>query len=173
MKTTIRAALALTLFGASAAYAAAPSNGTYATKTLTVTASIANRCAIQANAALAFGAYDPTSATDLDASQPIGFKCTKGSIFDIGLGGTPGSRSITNGSDTLAYELYSDSGRTQVWGNTQDTDTVDADDLADTTGNGLGAAATAQGKTVYGRVPAGQDKEGGSYTGNVTITIYY
>jgi spore coat protein U-like protein len=173
MKTLIRAGLALACLGASTAFAATPSNGTDATKTLTVTANIANRCAIQANATLAFGTYDPTSGTNLDASQAITFKCTKGSIFDIGLGGTVGSRTITNGTDTLAYELYSNAGRTTAWGNTQDTNTVDADDAADTTGNGIGSGSTAQSKTVYGRIAAGQDKESGSYTGSVTITIYY
>jgi spore coat protein U-like protein len=173
MKTLVRAGLALACLGTSTAFAATPSNGTDASKTLTVTASIASRCAIQSNATLAFGTYDPTSGTDLDASQVISFKCTKGSIFDVGLGGTVGSRAMTNGSDTLAYELYSDSGRTTVWGNTQDSDTVDADDAADTTGNGLGAGSAAQSRTVYGRVAAGQDKEPGSYTDGVTITIYY
>jgi spore coat protein U-like protein len=172
MKSLIRTGLALACLGTATALAG-PSNGTDATKSLTVTASIANRCAIEANATLAFGAYDPTSGVDLDASQPISFKCTKGSIFDIGLGGTVGSRTITNGSDTLSYELYSDSGRTTTWGNTQDSNTVDADDSADTTGNGMAAGQAAQVRTVYGRIAAGQDKESGSYTGSVTITIYY
>ena len=173
MKTVIRAVLVLAILGPATAFAATPSNGTDATKTLTVTASIANRCAIQANATLAFGAYDPTSGTALDASQASSFKCTKNSIFDIGFGGTVGARTITDGTDTLSYELYSDTGRTTIWGNTQDTNTVPSDDSADTTGNGISTLNTVQTRTIYGRITAGQDKNAGSYSSTLTITIYY
>ena len=54
MKALFRTALALALLGTSTAFAATPNNGTDATKTLTVTASIVNRRAIQANATLAY-----------------------------------------------------------------------------------------------------------------------
>ena len=176
MKTLIRALVAVTVLGAGSAFAATPSNGTDATKTLTVTATINASCAVSANATLAFGVYDPTSGTDNDNSTSVSFKCTKGSIFDIGLGGTVGSRAMTSAStgDTLSYELYRDAARTLTWGNTQDTNTTNADDSADTTGNGITAGATAQTRTVYGRIVAGLDKSAASdYTNTVAITIYY
>lgn len=173
MKSLSRIVATIAILGTAPAFAASPSNGTDSTKTLTVTATINSSCAIQANATLAFGVYNPTSGTDNDNSTNISFKCTKNSIFDVGINGTVGSRSMTNGTDTLAYELYSDSGRTTAWGNTQDTNTVDADNSADTTGNGITSAATAQVRTVYGRITAGQDKEAGSYSDTRTITIYY
>ena len=173
MKTLMKALVAVSILGAGSALAASPSNGTDATKTLTMTATINSICAIQANATLAFGTYDPTSGTAKDASTAITFKCTKNSIFDIGIDGTVGSRTMTNGTDTLSYELYSNSGRTTAWGNAQDTDTVSADEAADSTGNGFTTGATAQSKTVYGRITAGQDKEAGSYSDTRTITIYY
>jgi hypothetical protein len=47
---------------------------------------------------------------------------------------------MTNGASTINYSLYSDSGRTAVWGNTIGTNTVAA------TGNGA-----SQSYTVYGR----------------------
>ena len=84
------------------------------------------------------------------------------------------ARLSSSTSDTLSYELYRDSGRTLTWGNTQDTNTVAADDGADTTGNGITTGATAQSVTVYGRIAAGQDKSAASdYTDTQTITIYY
>lgn len=172
MKTLFKALVAVSVLGAGSALAATPSNGTDATKTLTVTATVPALCAIQANATLAFGNY--TGAADVDSSTTVSFKCTKSSIFDIGINGTVGSRTMSGpGGDTLSYELYSDSGRTTAWGNTQDTDTVAADDLADSTGNGFSASATAQSVTVYGRIASGQDKNAGSYSDVRTLTIYY
>lgn len=172
MKTMFRALVALSVLATGSAFAATPSNGTDATKTLTVTATVPAKCAIVANATLAFGNYD--GSADVDSSTAITFKCTKTSIFDIGINGTVGSRTMAGpGGDTLAYELYSDSGRTTAWGNTQDTDTVDADEGADTTGNGFSTGATAQSKTVYGRIATGQDKNAGAYSDTRTITIYY
>lgn len=172
MKTLFKALVAVSVLGAGSALAATPSNGTDATKTLTVTATVPALCAIQANATLAFGNY--SGVADVDQSTTISFKCTKTSIFDIGINGTVGSRVMTGpGGDTLAYELYSDTGRTVAWGNAQDTDTVNADDLSDTTGNGISTGATAQSVTVYGRIASGQDKNAGAYTDTRTITIYY
>ena len=57
-------------------------------------------------------------------------------------GATVATRKMTSGAATVNYTLYSDSGRTTVWGNTIGTDTV--------AGTGNGAAQTL---TVYGRVP--------------------
>jgi len=144
------------------------------TATMAVSATINPGCAVAANSALAFGAYDPSSATPLDAAATLQFRCTSGSIFDVGLGGTVGSRTMSGpGGDTLSYELYSDAARTTTWGNTQDTNTVPSDDSADTTGNGLSTLNTAQSRTVYGRIPAAQNKNAGSYSSTLTITIYY
>lgn len=144
------------------------------TATMQARAVISPACAIAANSTLAFGSYDPSAATPTDATATIGFRCTLNSIFDIGLGGTVGARTMAGpGGDTLAYELYSDAGRTVTWGNAQDTSTIAADDAADTTGNGISTLNTAQSRTVYGRIPAGQDVNAGSYSNTVTITIYY
>jgi spore coat protein U-like protein len=144
------------------------------TATMAVSATINPGCGVVANGTLAFGAYDPTSGTALDATTTINFRCTMTSIFDVGLGGTVGARTMAGpGGDTLSYELYSNAARTTTWGNTQDTNTVASDDAADTTGNGISTLNTAQTRTIYGRIPAGQDKNAGSYSSTVTITIYY
>jgi spore coat protein U-like protein len=67
--------------------------------------------------------------------------------------------------DTLQYELYSDSAGGTVWGNSG-TGLVTWSTFGPISG---GAVA----KTVYGRVPAGQDKAVGHYTDVVTATVNF
>lgn len=69
---------------------------------------------------------------------------------------------MTKGADTLNYSLFQESGRTTVWGNTVNTDTV-----ADT-GTGVDIVYT-----VYGRIPAGQVVNTGVYTDTVTVTVTF
>ena len=70
---------------------------------------------------------------------------------------------MLGGTDLLTYELYTDSGRSTVWGS----------------GAGAGQTiATAPNKnprtfTVYGRVPAGQDVGAASYADTVVATINF
>ena len=65
-------------------------------------------------------------------------------------------------SNTLNYTLYSDSGRTAVWGQTIGTDTVAG------TGNG-----SAQSVSVYGRIPGGQAPVPATYSDTITATVTY
>ena len=69
---------------------------------------------------------------------------------------------MTRGSATVTYSLYSDSGRTTVWGNTVGTNTV--------AGVGNGAS---QSYTVYGRVPAQTTPAAATYTDTITVTVTY
>ena len=71
-------------------------------------------------------------------------------------------RKMTSGGNTVNYSLYSDSGRTTVWGNTVGTNTVAA------TGNGA-----AQSYTVYGRVTAQTTPAPATYTDTITVTVTY
>ena len=95
-------------------------------------------------------------------------QCTDTTPYNIGLdagtgtGATVTVRKLTSGGATVNYTLYSDTGRTTVWGNTVSTDTVAA------TGNGA-----SQSYTVYGRVPAQTTPAPGTYTDTVTVTVTY
>ena len=63
----------------------------------------------------------------------------------------------------IAYQLYLDSARSQVWG----------DGATGAVHGGTGTGAN-QAITVYGRVPAGQPlPAGGVYRDTVTATIVY
>lgn len=78
-------------------------------------------------------------------------------------GGTIAARLMTDSSNTLSYNLYTDVTYTTVWG--------------DGTGGSSPVAGTGSGSlqslTVYGRVPSGQGEPTGSYSDTVTATITY
>ena len=136
------------------------------TATLTVTATVAAECTVT-GATLAFGSYSTLSASNLDQSTTFSVACTTGTAATIGmdLGGhaTGATRRLANaGSGLLTYELYSNAGRTTVWG---------------TSGGGLvnytATSNAAQSFTVYGRIPGSQNVETGSYSDSVTITVTF
>jgi spore coat protein U-like protein len=141
-----------------------------ATANLGVSATVTNNCTIS-TAALAFGSYDPVVAnasTNLDGTGTVTVACTKGSTATIGLGlgsnAAASVRRMTDGSSNyLTYELYQDSGRSTVWGNS---------------GAGLLSPVAAPSKaarnfTVYGRVTSNQDVPAGSYNDTVVATVNF
>jgi spore coat protein U-like protein len=170
VKIRIPAALAAALLFAAPAFA---SPGSPKTKTFTVSADVTANCTIGATD-LNFGSYDPVVAnktTALDVNTSVTVLCTKGSTgvtvgLDTGIHAAGGNRFMSNGTDGLQYELYSDSVGGTVWANS---------------GSGLvtwpvfgpiGAGAGVP-HTVYGRVPAGQDVSVGAYTDTVTATVNF
>jgi spore coat protein U-like protein len=82
----------------------------------------------------------------------------------LGNGGNYSSgRRMSDGSGGfLNYEIYSDSGRTSVFGGT--------------TGNGVSATAASKNSitvNLYGRITAGQDVATGSYADTVQSTVNF
>ena len=139
-----------------------------ATTTFRVTAKVQAVCEITATD-LAFGTYTSQGATPLQATTLLRATCTPGSTYNVGLneGTSPGAtvnqrKMMSAGAQALNYQLYSDSARQTIWGNTAGTDTV--------AGVGTG---TAQDHTVYGTVPAAQVVPAGDYQDTITVRIYY
>lgn len=142
-----------------------------ASASLSVSATVANNCTISTSA-LAFGSYDPigtNASAPMDGTGSVTITCTKGATTTIGLdagSNAPGSgttRAMITASVKLDYELYSDSGRTAVWGNS---------------GASLFTPPAAPNRnprsfTVFGRIPAGQDVASGSYTDSVLATVNF
>src|SRR5262245_16021784 len=157
--SSIAAGVALGLAGL---LAAGPAWAASASTSFSVTASVSASCTIRATA-ISFGAYDPVvthAATPLDGTGTVTITCTKGAVATVGLNtGLHGAsaqgttRAMTDGSSgVLSYEIYQDSGRSTLWGNT---------------GPDLFAPAAAPSKAprsfnTYGRVPAAQDVPSGS-----------
>ncbi len=136
-----------------------------ATAALAVSATIQATCSISA-APMAFGTYTGGVA---NSTSTLSLTCTNTTPYNVGLsagtgsGATESTREMTGpGAALLSYALFSDSGRTLIWGNTIGTNTVSG------TGNG-----SAQTLTVYGRVGAGQFLAPGDYTDTITATITY
>jgi spore coat protein U-like protein len=137
--------------------------------TFLVQTSISSACSVSA-ATLNFGTYSPTAASPADGSSTVSVYCTSGTTYTVRLdvgtgGGSYATRTLLSGADTLNFNLYTSAGRTVIFGDgTASTQTLPG------TGAGLLTAST---HTVYGRIPAGQDKPPGSYQSTVTVTVEY
>lgn len=140
-----------------------------ANTTFAVTASVLSACSVTASP-LVFGVYSPAAPGNVDNSSTISVFCTVGTTYTLKLnvgtgGGTFATRTLTNGTDPLSYNLFTSAGRTTVWGDgTASTGTVTG------TGTGLLSATS---HTVHGRLTAGQDVPPGAYQSVVTVTLEY
>lgn len=143
------------------------------TGTLTVTASVPQKC-IVTSPTLAFGSYDPVvtnNSANLDTTTTITVTCTKGATgITLGFGNsanaptgcTAPQRCLVGAVHTnyLNYQIYSDSGRSSVW-TTAISESV------------TGGITTPTSVTVYGRVPGAQDVSVDSYSDTVIATVNY
>jgi spore coat protein U-like protein len=163
MKTKSIAVAVLVAFG----LAATSIHAATVTNTMPVRITIQNACNIATTAptTLDFATQGPLVA-NVDQTATITVTCTTGAIYNVGLdgggGGNINTRRMINGTNTVGYQLYSNSGRTAVWGTTIGTDTVAG------TGNGI-----AQNLTVYGRVPAQTTPVAAIYNDTVNVTVTY
>ncbi|HSH56545.1 MAG TPA: spore coat U domain-containing protein [Halomonas sp.] len=144
----------------------APANAATVTSTMDVTITLENACEIStAPTELAFGTHGVLSA-NVDSTSTIGVTCTTDAAYDIGLdGGGSGdinARVMTLTTNEVGYQLYQESDRTTIWGDTVGTDTVAS------TGTG-----SEESFTVYGRVPSQVTPPAGAYTDTVTVTVTY
>lgn len=154
--------------GCALAFAAAPAAAQTATDSFSVTATVIDACLIAANDH-SFGNYSSVSGSNLDATSTIDVTCTNGTSYDVSLnagttaGGTIAARLMTDGSNTLGYNLYTSAARTTVWGDGTGASAI-------VSGAGTGAL---QSLTVYGRVPASQAAPVGGYSDTVTATVSF
>lgn len=137
------------------------------TDTFTAQIIIQDDCDIVSVANLDFGTQGVLAA-NVDATAALSVQCTNGTTYDIGLdngttaGGTIATRLMTDGVNTVSYQMFSDAGRTTNWG-----ETIGADTIAST---GTGAA---QAFTIYGRVPIQTTPAAATYTDTVTVTVTF
>ncbi|OGT21847.1 MAG: hypothetical protein A2V90_05750 [Gammaproteobacteria bacterium RBG_16_57_12] len=126
---------------------------------LNATATVPAVCNFAGVSNIAFGSYDPTSATPTDSNGSVDIRCTKNTLYEVII---TGARTMLNGGDSLAFELYSNFAGGAVWSNAFGTGV---------TNTPLTNLPTTH--TIYGRVPALQDVPAGAYAGTVTITVQY
>ena len=170
MRNLFKKATLVTLVASAALGAMATPSAFAGSKTASfdVTLTVQNDCSIAANP-MNFGS---TGVLDqnLDQSSSLSVTCTKGTAYNVALdagtatGSTVAGRKLVNagGDASVAFNLYRDAARTQVWGMTTDTDTV--------SGTGTGAN---QSLTVYGRVPSQDTPAAGTYSSTITATVVF
>lgn len=159
------------------AIAAIPAQAGTTTGSFTVSTTVVSACNVTSATALTFPNYDPTSATPTDGSSTINVTCTKNSPYVIALnyganGGTVANRVMKDsGTDTLNYNLYTDTGYANVW---KDATTCNVPaTLGSNCDGGTGTGNTAQTYTVYGQIPASQNVPAGTYNDTITITVTF
>jgi spore coat protein U-like protein len=167
LRTTLKLAIAGTMLIAAVTTGTAQA----ATKTASfnVTATVAKNCVISANP-LALGTFDGTN--DLTATSTVVVRCTNGTAYNVDLskGASPNysARTMSNGTDQLVYNLYTDTTYTNIWGDGS-TGTVRV------SGTGTGFAA-ATNLTVAGRLQASANTGpvgAGNYTDTIVASIVY
>jgi spore coat protein U-like protein len=149
----------------SSAQAASPASTTFG-----VSASVAANCLVTASD-IAFGNYDGTAAKS--ASQDLKVRCTNGLPYTVKLssgGGTFAQRLLSSGSDSLQYNLFTEAGFTNIWG-----DGVGSTVSVPGTGAGM-SIAKEQTHTIFGSLPnsaTNQDAPVGNYADTITVTVEY
>ncbi|HLE08124.1 MAG TPA: spore coat U domain-containing protein, partial [Thermodesulfobacteriota bacterium] len=102
-------------------------------------------------------AYDPTDSANNDSGAgDFSFRCTRGTDYNMYI---TGARTMTDGTDTLAYELYKEGGRTTVWPSVNPATPTTSGDNSPVI------------MDVFGRISALQDVQAGPYAGSVTVTV--
>lgn len=160
--------LPIVLYVAAQAFLLSPAAAATATGQFQVSLTLQAECRLTSQSALAFGTSGVIQSA-ITATSTIGVQCTNTTPYNVGLdagissGATITTRKMSGGAGAaVSYQLYSDSARTQVWGNTVSSNTI--------AGTGNGAVQTL---TVYGSVPAQNTPAAGNYTDTVQITVTY
>ena len=157
-----------TLIASAAAFATPALAGT-TSSTLNVDATVTANCTVSTSA-IAFGNVNPISGANVDATGGISVTCTNGTSWTAaagvgsGTGASFAARRMSDGSNLLSYNIYTDSGRTTVWG----------DGTGSTATIGNTGSGSAQAVTIYGRVASGQTSvPPGDYDDTVSVTVTY
>jgi spore coat protein U domain-containing protein, fimbrial subunit CupE1/2/3/6 len=133
----------------------------------TVTATVAKQCNVSASP-LNFGNSVGLLTATVNATTTLGVQCSSNTSYNVGLdaglngGGNINARKMVLGANSVAYQLYQNSARTQVWGNTVGTNTA--------AGTGTGST---QSLTVYGQVPVQATPPAGTYNDTIVVTVTY
>ena len=142
-----------------------------ATGSFNATMTITADCRVSSSPNLAFGSSGVwTSAVTAQADLEV--QCTNGTDYQIGLGfsanasGSQRRMKHSTASEYINYDLFTDAGLTDPWGDTIDTDTKGHSTRL--TGNGQ-----SQLQRVYGRVPVQAVSQPGAYSDTITVTVTY
>ena len=169
IRTSLTALTTALAMAAAAHLGTARLSAASATASMPVSATVSDNCTITTNQ-VAFGSYDPivaNASANLDAAGAVIIACTKGAVTTLGLdtGTNPsgGTRQLVSSGSFLTYELYQDSSRSTVWG----------DSGAALFNSGTAPSKAARTFPVYGRIVGNQDVPAGSYTDSIVATVNF
>ncbi len=124
---------------------------------------------------VAFGNYNPTSATAVTTTGNVAVTCSALVLFSVayvismnaGNSGSFSTRFMNLTGQHLNYNLYQDVAHTLIWGDgTGGSNTVSDSYTA------IGLSET-NNYTVYGLLPTLQPIAAGTYTDTITVTVTY
>ena len=137
----------------------------------------ARTCSISQITGVDFGAYFPMQAGPLDARGRIRVQCRgralpgQGNSYTVRISGVVDStqygRRMSSGTDQLAYNLFKDAARTEVWGD----GTFGMTPLVNVFNNRR--FVVIGNHWVYGRIPPMLDPPSGVYNDVVDVTIEF
>jgi spore coat protein U-like protein len=128
-------------------------------------------CDISTNA-VPFGTYNVFASSPTDSTGSVSYSCFLALSLNVriylGTGGAGGfsPRRMSSGGHTLNYNLFRDAARSTVWEDGSGTTSYHQVSI-------LALVASAGTVTIYGRVPALQDVNIGSYTDDVVASIVF
>lgn len=133
-----------------------------------VSATVTADCSISVTD-LSFGQYDPlgqNSSRELNAAAGVSMICTREArakiVIDSGRNPMSGTRGMSSGDQRVAYQIYRDASRTQVWGNGADAQQFVS-----------AGVQNPQQFVVYARIPPGQEVASGTYSDVVMATVEF
>ena len=135
-------------------------------------------CRFSSATGVAFGVYDDGSAVPRDTTTNMAINCSRNggpqnvtvtvSLASSATSGSISTRRMRQGSgDTLTHNLYGDSARAQVWGQTTGVDTMTQ--MLSMPNNSSSSATF----TIFGRIGALQNVSAGAYADSVVATVSY
>lgn len=128
------------------------------------------------SASMAFGPYASILSEARDTIGDLSVVCTGTANEQVTVtisanlgGGTFSARTLSSGSSTLTYTLYTDLAHTLLWGDgTSGSNVISGTFNLDSTGNANEAY------NFYGHIPAGQSlAKVGSYSDMLTVSMSY
>jgi spore coat protein U-like protein len=140
---------------------------------VTTSMSAAVSCTVT-TAGAPFGTFEAIENLERDTLATIQVNCTGTpgtASYTISLStgmGVFSNRQLRSGAGLLRYDLYSDSARTQVWGDGSDGSTTVSDTLPLTTSSAF------RSYTIYGRIPNGQPRAMvGLYEDSISVQVTF
>jgi spore coat protein U-like protein len=128
-----------------------------------------------------FGTYDTSSPLPADSTGALTITCTyvpstdRTVLYTVALssgnGLSPVLRWLAYGNYRLYYNLYTDAGRSQVWGDGTGGSVLASGSLK--VGPGVGNGTRSNTHTVYGRIAPQQDAASGNYGDTIILTLTF